>query len=292
MGASAGEAREVTVDFPEDYQAKHLAGKSASFATTVKEVRAPAEAAIDDALAKRFGAEDLEALKAQIRERLEAEYAGAARQVTKRRLLDALDERVRFDLPPSLVDAEAGQIAHQLWHEAHPEVHGHDHPDIEVTEEHRQLAERRVRLGLLLAEVGRKAEIVVSDQEMTQAVMNQARQYRGQERQFFEFVQKNAAARQQIQAPIFEDKVVDYVLELARVETREVSKDELQAAVEALEAEDPLSGSEALARGDGGGLTPWGRPSRPSPSHLGGRLACSTGSPACSMPSASSASPS
>ena len=155
----------------------------------------------------------------------------------KRRLLDQLDEKVTFDLPPSLVEAEASQIAHQLWHEEHPEVHGHDHGEVEVTDEHRKLAERRVRLGLLLAELGRKNEIQVTDAELTQAVMNQARQYPGQERQFFEAVQQNAQLRQQLQAPIFEDKVVDYIFELADVSERDVSKDELQSEVEALEDE-------------------------------------------------------
>ena len=237
VGLAAGEEKTVEVAFPEDYQAAHLAGKDAAFAVTVKEVRAPAEAAIDDDLAKRFGADDLEALKAQIRDRLKAEYAGAARAVMKRKLLDALDERVDFDLPPSLEETEAKQIAHQLWHEEHPEVQGHDHPEIEVTEEHRKLAQRRVRLGLLLAEIGRRNEVAVTDAEMTQAVMNQARQYRGQERQFFEFVQKNAQARQQIQAPLFEDKVVDHIVGEAKVTERTVSKDELEAAVEALEEE-------------------------------------------------------
>ena len=234
-GASAGDERTVEVSFPEDYQASHLAGKDASFAVTVKEVRAPVEAAVDDELAKRFGSDDLAALRTQIRDRLEAEYAGAARQVLKRRLLDALDERTDFALPPSLVEAEARQVAHQLWHEDHPEVEGHDHPEIEVDDEHRRLAERRVRLGLLLADVGQRAEVQVSDAEMTQAVMTQARQYPGQERAFFEFVQKNPQARQQIQAPLFEDKVVDHVLGQATVTETEVSKDELRAAVDTLE---------------------------------------------------------
>ncbi len=237
VGLTAGEETSVEVSFPEDYQAPHLAGKAAVFAVTVKEVKGPSEAAVDDALAKRFGAEDLAALKTQIRERLTAEYAGAARAVMKRKLLDALDERVDFDLPPSLQDAEAKQIAHQLWHEEHPEVEGHDHPEIETTDEHVTLAKRRVRLGLLLAEIGRRNEIAVTDAEMTQAVMNQARQYRGQERQFFEFVQQNAQARQQIQAPLFEDKVVDHVIAQAKVSEKTVTKAELEAAVEALEEE-------------------------------------------------------
>jgi trigger factor len=153
----------------------------------------------------------------------------------KRRLLDQLDERVSFELPPTLVEQEAKQIAHQLWHEENPDHQGHDHDEIEVSEEHQKLAERRVRLGLLLAELGQKAEVKVSDAEMTQAVMNQARQYRGQERQFFEFVQQNPQMRQQIQAPIFEDKVIDYIVELAEVSEREVSRDELEKEVEALD---------------------------------------------------------
>ncbi|MFP4238721.1 MAG: trigger factor [Rhodosalinus sp.] len=236
-GVRAGDEKEVKVTFPEDYGAEHLAGKETTFDVTVKAVKAPKPAEVDDELAKKYGAEDLEALKNQIRERLEAEYNGAARQVAKRRLLDKLDELVEFPLPPTLVDAEAKQIAHQLWHEDNPDVKGHDHPEIEPTEEHVKLAERRVKLGLLLAEIGSRAEVKVSDSEMTQAVMQQARQYPGQERQFFEFVQQNPQMQQQLRAPIFEDKVVDYIFELADVSETEVGKDELQAAVEALEDE-------------------------------------------------------
>lgn len=237
VGARAGDEVEVKVDFPEEYQAKNLAGKAAVFSCTVKAVKEPKPAEIDEALAKKYGAEDVAGLKAQIAERLNAEYRGAARAVLKRQLLDALDAAVSFELPSGLVDAEAGQIAHQLWHEEHADHHGHDHDHIEATDEHRKLAERRVRLGLLLAETGRKQEIKVSDQEMTQAVLSQARQYPGQERQFFEYVQKNAAVRQQIQAPIFEDKVVDYIFELAKVSDKAVDKDALKAAVDALDEE-------------------------------------------------------
>lgn len=238
VGAKAGEEKEIEVTFPEEYQAEHLAGKAASFDVTVKAVKAPKPAEVNDELAKQYGAEDLAALRQQIADRLESEYQNASRAVVKRRLLDKLDEQVTFELPPSLVEAEAKQIAHQLWHEENPEHQGHDHGEIEVTDEHRKLAERRVKLGLLLAEVGQKQEIQVTDQEMTQAVMNQARQYPGQERQFFEFVQQNPQMRQQIQAPIFEDKVVDHILEEAKVSDKEVSKDELQAEVEKLEEED------------------------------------------------------
>ena len=237
VGVKAGEEKAVEVTFPEEYGNAELAGKAAVFDVTVKAVKEPKPAPIDDDLAKKYGADDLAALKAQIAERLEAEYAGAARAVMKRGLLDALDKAVKFDLPPSLVEAEAGQIAHQLWHEENPDVHGHDHPKIEPTEEHTKLAERRVRLGLLLADMGQKAEVQVTDAEMTQAVMNQARQYPGQERQFFEFVQQNPQMRQQIQAPLFEDKVVDHIFEQVSIKEKEVSKDKLEKAVEALEDE-------------------------------------------------------
>ncbi|MCB2117494.1 MAG: trigger factor [Rhodobacteraceae bacterium] len=235
VGAKAGDEVAVKVSFPAEYGAKHLAGKEAVFDCTVKAVKGAKAAEIDDELAKQFGAESLEALKGQIAERLEQEYVGAARQVMKRALLDELDKLVKFDLPPTLVEAEAGQIAHQLWHDEHPEEHGHNHGSIEATDEHKKLAERRVRLGLLLAEIGRKEKVEVTDAEMTQAVMMQARQYPGQERAFFEFVQKNAQMQQQLRAPIFEDKVVDLVFAGAKVTEKEVSKDKLQKAVEALD---------------------------------------------------------
>ncbi len=237
VGVKAEEVKDVTVSFPEEYGAEHLAGKEAVFTCTVKDVKEPVAAEINDELAQKFGAEDLDALKKQIAERLEAEYAGASRAVMKRALLDELDKMVSFELPPSLVEAEAKQIAHQLWHEENPDVHDHNHGEVEPTDEHNKLAERRVRLGLLLAELGQKAEVEVTDAEMTQAIMNQARQYPGQERQFFEFVQQNAQMQQQLRAPIFEDKVVDYVVELAEVSEKDVSKDDLQKAVEALDEE-------------------------------------------------------
>ncbi|WP_306112147.1 MULTISPECIES: trigger factor [Roseovarius] len=235
VGVKVDEEKVVKVSFPEEYQAPHLAGKDAEFTCTVKAVKEPVAAEVDDALAEKFGAESLDALKEQIAERLEAEYAGAARAVMKRGILDQLDGLVSFELPPSMVEAEAGQIAHQLWHEENPDVEGHDHPEIEPTDEHKTLAERRVRLGLLLADLGQKAEVEVTDQEMTQAVMEQARQYPGQEREFFEFVQKNPQMRQQLRAPIFEDKVIDHIADQAEITEKEVSKDELEKEVEKLE---------------------------------------------------------
>ena len=235
VGAKSGDEVSVKVDFPAEYGAAHLAGKAAVFACTVKTVSEAKPAAIDDDLAKKFGAENLAALKSQISDRLEAEYMGAARAVMKRSLLDQLDKLVSFALPTTLVDAEASQIAHQLWHEENPEVHDHNHGSVETSDEHKTLAVRRVRLGLLLAEIGRKADVQVTDAEMTQAVMNQARQYPGQERQYFEFVQKNPQMQQQLRAPIFEDKVVDFIVAGATVTEKVVSKEDLQKAVEALE---------------------------------------------------------
>ena len=235
IGAATDEAVSVNVTFPENYGAKHLSGKAAVFACTVKAVKKPDAAEINDELAKKYGAEDVAALKGQISTSLENEYKGAARAVMKRALLDQLDAMVKFDLPAALVDAEANQIAHQLWHEENPQEQGHNHDHIATTEEHLKLAERRVRLGLVLAEVGRKAEVTVTDAEMTQAVLAAARQYPGQERQYFEFVQKNQQVQQQLRAPIFEDKVVDHIVAAAKVTDKEVSKEDLQKLVEALD---------------------------------------------------------
>ena len=235
LGCKAGEDHKVNVTFPEEYGSKDLAGKDAEFSCKVKNVKEPVPAKINDELATKFGAEDLKALKTQISERLESEYGGAARAVMKRKLLDALDKKVKFELPPSLVEAEAKQIAHQLYHEENPEDQGHDNDNIEPNKEHTKLAERRVRLGLLLAELGQKAEVEVSDAEMSQAIMAQSRQYPGQEKEFFEFMQKNEQMQQQLRAPIFEDKVVDHIFEQATVADKKVDKVELQTEVEALE---------------------------------------------------------
>ena len=236
-GAVTGEEREVKVVFPDNYGAPQLAGKDAVFACTVKEVRAPEPAAIDDELAVRYGAEDLDQLKSQIRERIGAEFADAGRALIKRRLLDALDGMVDFELPPSLVAAESKSIAHQLWHEENPDHEGHDHPEVEPTGEHNSLAERRVRLGLLLADIGARAEIEITEQEMGQAIMTQARQYAGKEREFFDFVKQNRQALEQLRAPIFEDKVVDLILAKAEVTELAVSKADFEKELEALDAE-------------------------------------------------------
>ena len=235
VGCKVGEDKKVKVTFPQEYGSENLAGKDAEFACKIKNVKEPVPAKINDELATKFGAEDLKALKVQISERLESEYGGAARAVMKRHLLDALDKKVKFELPPSLVEAEAKQIAHQLYHEENPDVKDHEHEDIKPSKEHNKLAERRVRLGLLLAELGQKAEVEVSDAEMSQAIMAQSRQYPGQEKEFFEFMQKNEQMQQQLRAPIFEDKVVDHIFEQATVTDKKVDKTELQTAVEALD---------------------------------------------------------
>ncbi len=236
-GAKAGESRTVNVAFPENYGAEHLAGKDAVFEVTIKEVRAPVAAPIDDGLAERYGAENLDQLREQMKERIGAEFAGAARTLIKRRLLDALDEMVSFALPLSLVEAEANSIAHQLWHEENQDVQDQERPEITPTEEHTALAERRVRLGLLLAEIGQREKVEVSESELGQAIMAQAQQYQGREREFFDFVRQNREALEQIRAPLFEDKVVDFIVEKATVAEVTVSKDELQKEFEALDAD-------------------------------------------------------
>ena len=237
VGCKTGEEKNVEVNFPEEYGAENLAGKAAVFEVTVKEVRAPKAAEINDALAERFGAENLDQLKEQITTQIEQEFGGASRSLMKRRLLDALDDLVSFELPESLVDAEANSIAHQLWHEENPDVQGHDHPEIETTDEHKKLAERRVRLGLLLAEIGQREKVEISEGDLGQAIMAQARQFPGQEREFFEFVRNNREALEQIRAPLFEDKVVDAIIEKADVTETAVSKADLEAEIEALDDE-------------------------------------------------------
>ena len=235
VGAKSGDDVVVNVSFPGDYGAENLAGKDAVFSCKVNAVKGAVKAEINDELAKKFGAEDLADLKGKISERLEEEFKGASRIVMKRDLMDGLEKLVDFELPESLVSTEAGQIAHQLWHEDNPEVEGHDHPEIETTDEHTKLAVRRVRLGLLLAEVGNVKEITVSDTEMQQAVIQQSQQYGSNAQKFFEYVQKNPQVQQQIRAPLFEEKVVDHIVSIANMTDKEVSKEDLQKAVEALD---------------------------------------------------------
>ncbi len=235
VGVKVGEEKDVNVTFPAEYGAANLAGKDAIFAVTVHEVKEPAEAAIDDELAKRFGAEDLEGLKTQIKDRLTEEYGDASRAILKRRLMDSLDDVVTFEIPETLADAEASQIAHQLWHEENPDVQGHDHDKIEPTDEHKKLAERRVRLGLLLADVGTKNEISVNETEMREAIMKQAQQYGPQAGQFLKYLQENPQMQEQVRAPLFEDKVVDHIMTQASVKEKKLTKDQLEKEIEKLD---------------------------------------------------------
>ena len=237
VGAVAGTEMDVTVTFPDDYGADALKGKEARFECKIKAVKAPLPCPIDDEMAKKFGAEDLTNLKKIISERLEAEYAEAARALQKRALLDALDQAVSFDLPETLVKSEADQIARGLADEENS-GDANETDEITPTEAQTKLAERRVRLGLVLADIGGKAGVTVSETEMNQAILRQARQFPGEERQFFEFVSKDAMMQQQIRSPLFEEKVVDYAFELAEVSEKAVSKDDLKQAIDAVEDDD------------------------------------------------------
>ena len=237
VGAAAGDEKNVDVSFPEDYGAPNLAGKAAVFEVKVKEVRGAKPAEINDDLATRFGAESLDQLKEQLQTQITSEYGEASRSLIKRRLLDALDGQVAFELPESLVDIEARSIAQQLWQEENPGEQPDPETPVEPSEDHTKLAERRVRLGLLLAEVGQREKVEVTDGELGQGIMARARQFPGQEREFFEFVKQNREALEQIRAPLFEDKVVDMIIGKASVTDIPVSKEDLEAEIEALDDE-------------------------------------------------------
>ena len=228
-GAKAGDEKTVEVSFPEDYGVADLAGKPARFEVKVKEVREAGEPVIDDEFAKRAGAESLEDMRAKVRARMEQQYAGASRDRLKRALLDRLAEEKGFDLPASMVDQEFEAIWQQVQHqrEHHPDDAEFQRPEEELKAEYQDIAARRVRIGLILSDVGRSQEIAVTQDELSNAVMTQARQYPGQEKEVFEYYRKNPQALEQLRAPILEDKVVDYILELAKVEDRTVSVEEL-----------------------------------------------------------------
>jgi trigger factor len=232
VGAKPGDEKTVKVTFPEDYQADRLAGKEAEFEVTVKEVKAPVESPPDDALAGRLGMGDLEALKNALKVNIESEYAGKTRYKLKRQLLDKLDTGHDFPLPPRMVEAEFAQIWSQVEAE---KARGEMAPeDIEKSEdelrtEYRKIAERRVRLGLVLAEVGRRNFIIVTDPELEQAMRQEAMRYGPQAQQIFDLMRNNENAKAQLRAPIFEEKVVDLILEKAKVTDKSVSKEELNA---------------------------------------------------------------
>lgn len=229
-GAKKGEERELKVTFPEDYQAKHLAGKEAVFETTVKLIEAPADSKIDDDLAKRLGLDSLGALKDALKQRFEREHSGQSRMRAKRALLDSLDTNKAFDLPASMVDQEFnniwGQVS-QAMEAGQLDDEDKDKSEDELKEEYRGIAERRVRLGLVLAKIGQGSKVEVTQEEISRAINQEAQRYPGQEQQVVEFYSKNPNAVAQIRAPIYEEKVVDYVLELAEVKDVTVSREAL-----------------------------------------------------------------
>lgn len=230
VGVKAGDEVEVKVTFPEQYQAAHLAGQEAVFEVKVHEVRAPKVPEIDDEFATGLGLESLDKLKELVTEQIKNEFGGASRAKAKRNLLDQLDDKHDFDLPPKMVEQEFDQIWRQLQAEmdaGRTDESDKDKSEDELKAEYRTIAERRVRLGLVLAEIGRVAEIQISEQEVQQALLNEARNFPGQERQVIEFFQKDPNAMAQLRAPIYEDKVVDHILDTAKVKEETVSKEDL-----------------------------------------------------------------
>ena len=246
VGLAAGDPRTVTVTFPEDYGSRDHAGKTAVFEVTAKEVKAPKAAAVDDELGKQFGFEDLAGLRQAVREQTESEFAKASRARAKRALLDTLAERFAFDVPQGMVDVEFEGIWRQIEAErdrhqkavAIAEDKGEEppalDPDLDKPEdalrtEYRDIAVRRVRLGLVLSDIGTRNGVQVSEEDLQRAVIEEARKYRGQEREVMQFFTKNQQALESLRAPLFEDKVVDYILEVADVTEKTVTPEELTA---------------------------------------------------------------
>ena len=234
IGASAGDDVNVNVSFPETYQVPTLAGKAALFETKVHEVKAPKETEINDEFAKTLGLEGLDALKDAVKKDLSGELEFATRQQVKRVLLDALDERHSFDLPPLMVEAEFNQIWGQFEAEKKAGRLSEEDKaksDEELRAEYRKIAERRVRLGLVLAEIGRRAEVQITNEELVRALREEASRYPGQEKQVIEFYTKNQGAMAQLRAPIYEEKVVDYILTQATVTDKSVTREELMKVI-------------------------------------------------------------
>ena len=238
VGIKAGEERVLNVTFPADYGAKELAGRPATFEIVAKSVKTAGESRIDDDLAKNLGLESLDQLKGLLRSQVEQEHNGLTRTHMKRKLLDQLAEGHDFAVPPSMIEAEFSQIWHQLEHEASHEAD----PQAALAEmesereDYRKIAERRVRLGLLLSEIGQANGVEVSSQEMNRLIAQAAQQYRGEEQQrFIQYVQQEPMAAAQLRAPLYEDKVVDFLFEKASVSDRETTRAELEAAIESEE---------------------------------------------------------
>ncbi len=235
IGMKKGEEKTIKVTFPKDYQNAELAGKKADFEVKMLHVDGPkADVKLDDEFAKTLGLEDLAALKKAIREQMEAQLSSLTQQRMKRLVLDALDEGHKFDVPEKLVEAEFEAIWNRVKHEV--EHHGKTFESEGTTEEkaredYRKIAERRVRLGLVVAEIGNVNEITVSEEEHQQALINEVRRFRGQEQQVYDYYRKNPQALAALRAPIFENKVVDFVAELAKVTEKKVTREELAKLV-------------------------------------------------------------
>jgi trigger factor len=229
-GAKAGEERQVAATFPADYPVEKLAGNAAIFDVKVKEVAVPTRPEINDEFAKSLGAETVEQLKDMVKTQLAREYANVARSKLKRQLLDQLEKAHSFELPPSLVDSEFGGIWHQLednLQRAGKTFADEGKSEEETREEYRRIAERRVRLGLVIGEIAEKNELKITQDEMRRALIEQARRYPGQEKAVYEYYEKNPNALAELRAPIFEDKVVDFVIEKASPAEKKVTRDEL-----------------------------------------------------------------
>jgi trigger factor len=230
IGAKVGDERQLDVTFPEDYPSENLKGRAATFDVKVHAVKAPKETPINDEFAARLGFQNIDEVRDALRQRIQAEHSGQSRAKAKRKLFDLLDAGHAFDLPKGMVDAEFGQIWSQLEQDRQngrldDEDAAKSPEDLE--KEYRAIAERRVRLGLILAEIGRRNNVEVREDEVAAAVGEQARRFPGQERQVIEFYQKNPGALAQVRAPIYEEKVVDFILELAKVSNVEVSREDL-----------------------------------------------------------------
>lgn len=230
IGIAAGESRTIKVTFPAHYQAENLAGKDAEFAVTAKSVEAPGTVTVDDEFAKSLGLESLDKLREAVRDQLSRDHTAATRQKVKRALLDELDKMHKFEPPPSLVDEEFNRVWHTVLQEMENERK--TFADENTTEEkakaeYRAIAERRVRLGLVLAEIGEKNNITVSDDELNRSIMERMRQFPGQEQRVYDYFRQNAQAVASLRAPLFEEKVVDFLLELAQVTDNKVSREEL-----------------------------------------------------------------
>jgi len=230
IGAKAGDSRDVKVTFPTEYHAPDLAGKEAVFAVTVKEVKAPTDSKIDDALAQKLGMTDLSQLSERIRDQIKGDYARASRVHLKRRVLDALDAAHSFPLPPAMVESEFANIWAQVVDELKREgktAEEEGGSEENLRAEYRRIAERRVRLGLVLGKIGEQNGITVAGDEVQRAILNRARQFPGQEQDVFKFYSQNQQAQAEIRAPIFEDKVVDFIAELAQITDKSVDKETL-----------------------------------------------------------------